>query len=143
MWSTEAPTSGLPGPHKSLHRAGDRTNYGQLGKPHLALLAHKEEDRFTEYLGQLLLSRAALSVFIETLDSGIRMDEPSMLDVHTQVTVPGGVARISSSEARLPPTSRLQQHRTSSGSGHHPNARSLHTADERRVSHSLPSPSAG
>ena len=60
------------------------------GKPHKALLAAKEEDRFTEYLCQLLLSEEVLAPFLSELcgyDPGA-LQRP--IDVRTQVTVPGG-----------------------------------------------------
>lgn len=60
------------------------------GKPYLALLAHKEEDRFTEYLCQLLQSEEVLIPFLRDLCTVETPVISSKLSVKTQVTVAGG-----------------------------------------------------
>ena len=58
------------------------------GKPYLALLASKEEDRFTEYLCHLLQSDDVCRAFLEQLCDVEPPEGP--LHVATQVTVEGG-----------------------------------------------------
>ncbi len=59
------------------------------GEPFRALLFHQEEDRFTEYLCQLLRSPEALGPFLESVCKLPGLDFNS-LSVQTQVQVPGG-----------------------------------------------------
>src|SRR5438067_1625071 len=59
------------------------------GKPFLAVLAAKEEDRFTEYLSQILQAPEALRRFLsEVCGLAIRADEE--LSVRTQLRLTGG-----------------------------------------------------
>jgi hypothetical protein len=59
------------------------------GQPERALLAEKEEDRFTVLLCELLRSRDVLTSFLEL--SGVSLgDKLTELAVGNQVTVPGG-----------------------------------------------------
>jgi len=58
-------------------------------RPYLSLLASKEEDRFTEYLGQLLQDPHILRAFVSKV-CGVETQSPEMLIARTQITVPGG-----------------------------------------------------
>jgi hypothetical protein len=64
---------------------------GWDGRPIFALLAGKEEDRFTEFLVHLLQAPEVLRVFLKDL-CGLSVTEPELvsLTTRTQVTVPGG-----------------------------------------------------
>jgi hypothetical protein len=60
-----------------------------VGKPHLSILGGKEEDRFTQYLCELLRSPTILRAFItEACNLDVTVDETTL--ARTQVTVPGG-----------------------------------------------------
>ena len=59
-------------------------------RPYLALLVGKEEDRFTEYLNQLLQDPHVLRAFVRDV-CGLELPcAASRLSARTQITVPGG-----------------------------------------------------
>lgn len=60
-----------------------------LGRPALAILADKQENRFTTLLCELLRSRRVLSAFLDTCGITPR-DGVADLTVRTEVSVPGG-----------------------------------------------------
>jgi len=60
------------------------------GRPAMALLSGKEEDRFTSYLCELLKSREVLAGFLSKLCGVAPNDLGTAVEVRTQVTVPGG-----------------------------------------------------
>ena len=60
-----------------------------VGRPYLALLGGKEEDRFTQYLCELLRSQLFLDAFLHEI-CGIEIPHNEPLTTRTQVTVPGG-----------------------------------------------------
>lgn len=59
------------------------------GRPYLAILGGKEEDRFTQYLDQLLRSSVVLKAFLGEV-CGIALPTEDKISSRTQVSVPGG-----------------------------------------------------
>ena len=59
----------------------------QAGKPYLAILGGKEEDRFTKYLDELLCSPVVLDTFLKEV-CGIEGSAGDQIFARTQVTVP-------------------------------------------------------
>ena len=60
------------------------------GKPYLALLADKEEDRFTEFLGHLLRSKELLKYFIHNICELTSIQDFDELRIQTQLIVEEG-----------------------------------------------------
>ena len=59
------------------------------GRPHLSILGGKEEDRFTQYLAELLRAPVVLSAFLKSV-CGLSAIVDSQISARTQVTIPGG-----------------------------------------------------
>jgi hypothetical protein len=59
------------------------------GRPHLSILGGKEEDRFTQYLCELLRAPVVLERFLKEV-CGLVVTADEQVSARTQVTVPGG-----------------------------------------------------